>query len=94
MIEWEGIPKAPDRRGWHWLKRRCDGELSPLLWTDEHEEGTFEWWDEDDHHCPKKIARYWGYYARCDPPLFAENPLAPAETRDTGGEPRFPRQLA
>lgn len=66
--KWDGWPPEHDRDGWHWLKRRDGGDLSPWLWEAEQGGPGCGGWLTDDDGDPEGMARQFTYFAPCIPP--------------------------
>lgn len=68
--KWDGIPPNPEQRGWHWLRYKGGGDLTPWQWTDEDScPGDFVWATDDDGD-PEDMARQFHYVGPCVLPEF------------------------
>jgi hypothetical protein len=66
--KWDGQPPDINKTGWHWLKRRNGGDVSPWLWeADVGGPGCGEW-ATDGEYDPDYMARQFIYVAPCVPP--------------------------
>lgn len=73
---WDGWPPEHGRDGWHWLKRRSGGDLSPWLWEAEQGGPGCGGWLTDDDGDPERMTSEFTYFAPCIPPTGAAQSIA------------------